>query len=313
MSRIDILMAGPQTPLLDALLAENFNVHRLWEAPDRAAFLAAHAAGIRAVVTNAPVGAGGDLIAALPDLEVISSFGVGLDKIDLEAARRRGIVVASTQGVLTDCVADTGLALLLATARRICEADRFVRAGGWARGKFPLGTALHGKTCGILGLGQIGQAVARRAAGFDMRIAYYDPFPKPELPYARYEDMIDLARAADFLVLTLPGGAETHHVVGTQMLAALGPKGIVVNISRGGVVDTAALIAALEGGVIAGAGLDVFESEPEVPAELKALENVVLTPHLASSTVETREAMARLVLANLEAHFAGRPVLTPVR
>lgn len=314
MSRSDIhvLMAGPQLPELAEPVERDYVVHKLWLAHDRAAFLAERADLIRGIVTNAPVGASAALMAALPRLEIVSSSGVGLDAIDLDAARARGIVVCSTPGVLNECVADTGMALLLAVARRVCEADRFVRAGRWLQGKFPLGTSLGGKTVGILGMGNIGQAVARRAAAFGMRVAYFDPFPKPGLDHAQYADPVSLAQASDFLVLTLPGGPQTERIVGAEVLAALGPAGFVVNIARGSVLDHEALLQALRGRAIAGAALDVFDDEPQVPAALLDFDNVVLTPHIASGTNETRRAMSELAFANLQAHFEGRPVLTRV-
>ena len=310
--KIDVLMVGPQVPALSNLVENAFNVHKLWLAPDQPAFLAAVADKIRGVVTNAPVGADRALIEALPRLEIIASLGVGQDRLDLDCARQHGVIVTTTPGVLDECVADLGLAFILNLARRVCEADRFVRAGRWEQDKFPLATSLGGKTCGILGMGNIGQAVARRAAAFGMSIAYCNRRPNPALPYAYHSDPISLARAADFLVLALPGGPQTHHVVDEKMLAALGPRGYLVNIARGSVVDHTALIAALESGGIAGAALDVFEDEPRVPAALLAFENVVLTPHIASATNETRNAMSELVFANLQAHFAGLPVPTPV-
>jgi hydroxypyruvate reductase len=309
---IHILMAGPQLPSLAEPVAQAFTVHKLWLAGDRAAWLAEFGPRIRAIVTNAPVGASAELIAALPALEIISSSGVGLDAIDLPAARARGIVVTNTPGVLNECVADTGLMLMLAVARRLGEAERFVRAGQWPGAKFPLGSSLGGKVCGIVGMGNIGRAVARRAQACGMRIAYFNPSPRPDLAWPHHTDLAALAREADFLVLTLPGGPATRHIVDAALLRALGPAGFLINIARGSVVDQDALVAALQAGTIAGAGLDVFEHEPQVPAELLAMDNVVLTPHLASGTHETRNAMSALALANLQAHFSGQPVLTPV-
>lgn len=310
--RIDILMAGPQLSSLADAVERDYTVHKLWLAADREAFLAERAQVIRGIVTNAPVGASAGLIAALPKLEIISSSGVGLDAIDLAAARQRGVVVANTPGVLNECVADTALMLMLAVARRLGEAERFVRAGKWPTARFPLGTSLGGKTCGILGMGNIGRAVARRAEAFGMKVAYHNPSPKPGLAWTSYADAESLARDADFLVLTLPGGPQTLRVVNDRLLDALGPSGFLINIARGSVVDQAALVQALRTGRIAGAGLDVFDGEPQVPAELMTLDNVVLTPHIASATNETRAAMSALAFANLHAHFTGQPVLTPV-
>ena len=291
-----------------------FTAFRLWEADDEAAFLAEQGAAIDILVTsgNAVMGAPTALIAALPNLKAICSNGVGYDSIDTEAARSRGIVVTNTPEVLNDCVADLGMALLLDVARRISEADRFTRAGHWTQGRFPLSSKIGGKVCGIVGLGNIGQAVARRAQAFDMQIHYYNPRSRPDVPYTRHESLVALAHQADFLVLTLPGGAATRHIINTDVLQALGPQGYLINIARGSVVDQQALLAALESGQIAGAGLDVFEQEPQVPDELRQRDNVVITPHIASSTRETMAAMADLVFENMLAFARGEPVLTRV-
>lgn len=311
-SRINVLMVGPQVPAYADALEQAFTVHKLWLASDRQAFLAERASLIRAIATNAPVGADRALIEALPKLEIVSSLGVGLDAIDLVAAKEHRVIVTNTPGVLDDCVADAGMMLLLAIARRLGEAERFVRAGKWPAAKFTLATSLKGKTCGVLGMGNIGKAFAERAQAFGMRIAYSTPNPKADLPYAYIADPLELARQSDFLVLALPGGKQTRRIVDARMLDALGPQGYLINIARGSVVDEAALIAALQAGRIAGAGLDVFADEPNVPTALLAMENVVLTPHLASATHETRQAMSDLAFANLEAHFSGKPVITPV-
>lgn len=310
-AKIQVLMAGPQLPSLANPVEQQYTTHKLWLAEDRAAFLAEHGPHIRAIVTNAPVGANAELMAALPNLEVICSSGVGLDAIDLKEAQKRGVSVTHTPAVLNECVADTGLALMLALVRRICEADRFVRAGEWPKQRFPLARSLAGKTCGILGLGGIGLAVAKRAEAFGMKIAYSNRRPRTDLNYDFYSTPVALAQAADVLILTLPGGPETHHVVNAELLEALGPQGYLVNIARDSVVDEQALICALQEGKIAGAALDVFEEEPKVPEALFKLDNVVLTPHLASGTEETRNAMSALTFANLEAHFAGKPLLSP--
>jgi len=310
--KIHVLMAGPQLPSLADPVEQAFQVHKLWLADDPKAFLAAQGEKIRAIVTNAVVGANAELIGALPKLEIICSSGVGLDAIDLDAARQRGIAVTHTPAVLNECVADTGMALLLALVRRICEADRFVRAGQWTENRFPLARSLAGKTCGILGLGSIGLALAKRAEAFGMKIAYSNRRRRTDLAYDFYDNAFDLAKAADVLVLALPGGADTRHLVDARLLKALGPQGYLVNIARGSVVDQEALVAALQQGQIAGAALDVFEREPLVPEALFRMENVVLTPHIASATQETRNAMSALTFANLEAHFAGQPLLSPV-
>lgn len=301
-------------PQLIENIEQSFTAFRLWEAEDEAAFLAEQGTEIDILVTsgNAVMGAPAALIAALPNLKAICSNGVGYDSIDTEAARSRGIVVTNTPEVLNDCVADLGMALLLDVARRISEADRFTRAGHWAQGRFPLSSKIGGKVCGIVGLGNIGQAVARRAQAFDMQIHYYNPRSRPDVPYTRHESLVDLAQRADFLVLTLPGGAATRHIINADVLQALGPQGYLINIARGSVVDQQALVAALETGRIAGAGLDVFEQEPQVPDALRQRDNVVITPHIASSTRETMAAMADLVFENMLAFSRGEPVLTRV-
>lgn len=301
-------------PQLIENIEKTFTAFRLWEAEDEAAFLAEQGADIDMLVTsgNAVMGAPAALIAALPNLKAICSNGVGYDSIDTEAARSRGIVVTNTPEVLNDCVADLGMALLLDVARRISEADRFTRAGHWSQGRFPLSSKIGGKVCGIVGLGNIGQAVARRAQAFDMAIHYYNPRSRPDVPYTRHESLVALAQQADFLVLTLPGGAATRHIINAEVLQALGPQGYLINIARGSVVDQQALVDALETGQIAGAGLDVFEQEPQVPDVLRQRDNVVITPHIASSTRETMAAMADLVFDNMLAFARGESVLTRV-
>jgi lactate dehydrogenase-like 2-hydroxyacid dehydrogenase len=248
----------------------------------------------------------------LPRLEIVACNGVGVDAIDLAYTRERGIVVTNTPDVLTEDVADLGVALLLAVFRRICEGDRYVRSGAWLKGGMALARSVRGKRLGIVGMGRIGQAVARRAQAFGMEIAYFGPRPKPELPYQYVAPLVTLAENSDALILTLPGGPATRHLVNQPVIEGLGPEGVLVNIARGSVVDEEALVAALQDGRLGAAGLDVFASEPQVPAALLRMENVVLQPHVGSATVETRGAMGDLVVANLRAHFAGRPPLTPV-
>jgi len=293
-------------------LAEGYRLHPLWEADDIPAFLES-ARGARGLVTTGSIGADAALIEALPNLEIIANFGVGVDKVEFDAVNGRGIVVTVTAGVLTDAVADLALALWLAVLRRVAEADRFVRAGRWPEGPFGSGRGARGRTAGILGLGQIGRAVAQRLAGFGVEIAYSDLAAVPDLPYRFMADPVALAGESDFLIVCAAGGPGTAKLVNADVLSALGPEGILVNVARGSIVDEPALIAALEAGRIAGAGLDVFADEPNVPQALMAMDTVVLMPHQASNTVETRIAMGENVLANLDAHFAGRPVPTPYR
>jgi lactate dehydrogenase-like 2-hydroxyacid dehydrogenase len=307
-----ILTNGRLMPRLEEGLAKAYDVHPLWREPDPTAFLRAHGGEFTGLVTSAQYGASRALLEALPALRVIASFGVGLECLDLETARRRGIAVSTTPDVLTDCVADLAMGMLIAACRGIAAGDRFVRRGAWLAGRFPLATRVSGKRLGIVGLGRIGRAVARRAAGFDLEVRYHGRRPAPDVPHAFEPSVVSLARWADALVLTCAGGPETRHLVSAEVLDALGPRGFLVNVARGSVVDEAALIQALAAGRIAGAALDVFEDEPKVPPALLALENVVLLPHVGSGTEETRGAMADLVLENLRAFFAEGRVVTPV-
>jgi lactate dehydrogenase-like 2-hydroxyacid dehydrogenase len=268
------------------------------------------AAEVEALIAAAPISAA--LIAALPRLRLIAAYGVGVDKIDLGAARARGIAVTNSPGPTDGCVADMAFALLLAAARGVVAGDRFVRAGKWRDGLFPLLPRIHHRRMGILGLGRIGREIARRVAGFDMPVSYHNRRRVADVDYAYKDSVVALAADADVLMVACPGGAATRHLVDAAVLRALGPRGILVNIARGSIVDEAALIAALEGGVIAAAGLDVFDHEPEVPARLIALDNVVLTPHRGGGTIETWQECADLVIANLRAHYRGERLPTPV-
>jgi len=306
-----ILQAGSLSPYFDSALEQAFEVYPLWRQGDPVGYLARNGHAIEGLVTSAQVGAPSGLIEALPALKVISSRGIGFDKIDLDLARRRGIQVSGTPGVLTDCVADLAFGLLIDAARGISASDRFVRAGRWTAGSFPLTTHVSGKRLGIAGLGEIGRAVAKRAAGFSMEVRYTNRKPAEGVPFAFEPVLEELARWADFLVVAVPGGPSTHHLVSPAVLAALGPGGFLINISRGTVVDQEALIRALADGAIAGAGLDVFDGEPDVPGELLRRDDVVLTPHVGSGTKETRKEMEDLVLTNLEAFFRDGKVLTP--
>ncbi len=265
---------------------------------------------IEALIAAAPISA--DLIATLPRLRLIAAYGVGVDKIDLAAARARGIAVTNTPGPTDGCVADMAFALLLAAARGVVSGDRFVRAGKWPEAQFPLLPRIHHRRMGIIGLGRIGREIARRAAGFDMPVSYHNRRPLTDVDYAFSESPAALAKDVDILMIACPGGEATRHLVDANVLRALGPRGILVNIARGSVIDEAALIDALENGTIAAAGLDVFDHEPEVPARLIALDNVVLTPHRAGGTIETWQECADMVVANLRAHYTGARLPTPV-
>jgi lactate dehydrogenase-like 2-hydroxyacid dehydrogenase len=293
-------------------LSRRFTLHLLYEAPDRAAFLAQHGPAIRAIATKGELGADAALMDACPGARIIACYGVGVDAIDLAAARARGIAVTNTPGVLTEEVADMAFALLLAAARAIPEGDAHVRSGAWARqGPMRLTTRVWGKRLGIVGLGRIGQAIARRAEGFGMSIAYSGRTRK-DVPYAFHPTPADLAPHVEILVVSAAGGAATAGLVDRRAIEALPPGALFVNVSRGSVVDEAALIAALQSGRIAAAGLDVFRNEPAIDPVFATLPNVVLSPHQASATVETRKAMGALMRENLEAHLDGRPLPTPV-
>lgn len=266
---------------------------------------------VRAMVVPGGYAVPEAMIAELPGLEIISVFGVGYDGVPLPACQARGIRVTNTPDVLTDDVADIAVALVLMTSRRLGEAERHVRGGQWPLGAFPLAHALRGKTAGILGLGRIGKAIARRLEAFGMKIAYHGRRPQP-VTFSFCPSLGELAQVSDFLIVACPGGPGTRHLIDAEVLADLGPKGTLINIARGSVVNEQALTGALESGGIRSAGLDVFENEPQVPERLLACPQVVVLPHLGSATHETRRAMAQLVIDNLAAHFAGQPLLTPV-
>ena len=295
---------------MEALQAA-FTVHDRTHESDPAAF-AKIAPSIRAISGAGESKVPASLMDQLPGLEMISVFGVGYDGYDIPAARARGVPVTNTPDVLTDEVADMGLGLMLSIARRIPQADRYVRAGKWPSGPMPLARKMSGARLGIVGLGRIGQAIATRAEGFSMSIAYTTRTARSDMPYRYFPSVLALAAEVDFLMVITPGGAATKGLISTEVLKALGPQGYLINVARGSVVDQTALIKALQDGVIAGAALDVFEDEPNVPEALRAMDNVVLTPHIASATWQTRHAMADLAFGNLQAHFAGKPLLTPV-
>lgn len=291
-------------------LEQSFDVIRLRK-PDPERVLQENAQKIQAITTFlTPVSR--SLIEALPNLEIIAVGAVGIDHIDCIAAEKREVAVTNTPDVLTDDTADVAMLLLLNVARRAVEGDAYVRAGLWKSGPLSLGNSLGGKTVGIVGLGRIGKAVAHRAAAFGMRVAYHGPSEKPEQPYSYYADLEDMARDCDFLVLTCPGGSKTEGIVNYKVLEALGPQGFLINVARGTVVNEEDLLVALQNKTIAGAGLDVFINEPHVPEALIRMDNVVLTPHIGSATIETRRKMGEIVVENLLAHFDGRPLLTQV-
>jgi len=314
-SKPTIIQVGPLSAAGDIRLLEHFEV--LVPTPSALAgpdpFWSGPAQGVTAAVTTAPVGLSEALMARMPSLKAIACRGIGTDKIDLQAAERRGIQVSTTPDVLTDCVADLAMALLLDVTRGLSAADRFVRTGQWAKGPFSLTTRVSGKRLGILGLGQIGTAIARRAEAFGMDIRYHNRRPLASVRYVYSETPQALAAWADILMVAVSGGSETQGLVSDTVLEALGPQGFLVNIARGSVIDEPALIRRLELGQLAGAGLDVFVNEPHVPASLMALDRVVLLPHVGSGTVETRRAMEDLVIENLQGFFKTGRLKTPVQ
>ena len=308
---LEILSVANLPPSLLEPLQAKYLVHPRLHETDPAAFVKV-APRIRAIQASGESKVSAELIAQLPALEVISVMGVGYDGIDVAAAKARNVVVTHTPDVLNDDVADLAIALMLAWSRQIARADRFVRAGEWANGALPLGRKMSGARLGIVGMGRIGQAIAQRALAFGMTIAYTARSAKPELPHTYYSSPVALAAVSDYLVLITPGGAATRKLIDAEVLRALGPKGCVVNVARGSVIDESALIEALKAGTIAGAALDVFESEPNVPQALREMDNVVMTPHIGSATAQTRRAMADLAFQNLDARLGGKPVPTPV-
>jgi lactate dehydrogenase-like 2-hydroxyacid dehydrogenase len=311
--RTHILMLAPMPASVIAALEERFILHRLWEHADPDAFLAEIGPSVRGMAASTFAGViDATWFDRSPALEIVASFGVGYDKVDATTAATRGIIVTNTAGVLDEEVADLAVGLLLATLRQIPQADRFVREGHWPAGPFPLSPTLRGRRVGILGLGAIGKAVARRLEAFGVPIGYHGRSRQEGVDYIYHTTPAALAEASDVLLAIVPGGSATRHLVDAAVLAALGPDGVLVNVSRGSVVDEAALIAALQAGTIGGAGLDVFEDEPNVPEALFAMANVVLLPHIGSASHATREAMGRLVVDNLVAWFDGAPAMTSV-
>lgn len=310
-SKPDLLTVARLAPFLMEPLQRAFTVHDRLHEQDPAAFERI-APRIRAICGSGESKVGAELMARLPALEIVSIMGVGYDGVDVTAAKARGVMVAHTPDVLNDDVADLALALMLNIARRIPQAERHVRDGQWPAGPMPLASKMSGARLGLVGMGRIGQAIALRALAFGMPIAYTARSAKPGLPYAFHATPQALAAASDFLVVITPGGAATRKLIDAGVLRALGPNGYLINVARGSVVDEAALIEALKQGTIAGAALDVFENEPNVPAALRALDNVVLVPHIGSATTQTRHAMAARAFDNLQAHFAGQPLPSAV-
>lgn len=292
-------------------LDKNFRCHHAWQAPDQAKLIAEAGPKVRGMACGGHGPVGPALLDKLPKLEIVSAFGVGYDGVDVNACKARKVRVTNTPDVLTSDVADLAVALMIATMRRLVEGDRFVRSGQWLKGAQALTEKVGGKTVGIVGMGRIGQAIAKRCAACETTVVYHGP-RKKAVPYRYYPDLAAMAKDCHVLIIACPGGEATKNLVNAKVIEALGRKGYLVNISRGSVVEEPALVKALVEGKLAGAGLDVFADEPKVPEALFRLDNVVLEPHVGSATTETRKAMADLVVNNLVEHFAGRKLLTPV-
>jgi lactate dehydrogenase-like 2-hydroxyacid dehydrogenase len=314
MDKPPILQIGPYPQWDQEPLDAAFQVHRYFEATDKAKLLAEIGPSIKAVATRGELGANRAMIEACPNLELISVYGVGFDAVDLQACRERGIRVTNTPDVLTNDVADLGIAMMLCQSRGMLGAETWVRDGSWAeKGLYPLKRRVWGRRAGVLGLGRIGFEVAKRLKGFDMQIAYSDVEAKSYASDMRFvADPVELARQSEFLFVTLAASAVTRHMVGRDVIEALGPEGMLINISRASNIDEEALLQALETGKLGSAALDVFEGEPKLNPRFLELDNVLLQPHHASGTIETRKAMGQLVRDNLAAHFAGQPLPTPV-
>ena len=312
--KIDLLIYGPSKPIVDNGFSDQFVLHSFETTADLERLTPAVAEKIRgAAVTYNSVRGDSKTLARFPKLEIVSSFGVGYDHIDANYAREHNIVVTNTPDVLTEEVADVAMGLLIATLREFVNADRYLRSGHWLTQNFPLSAgSLRDRTVGMVGMGRIGQAIARRLEASRVPVVYHSRKPADGVSYKHYPDLLEMAKAVDTLVVIVPGGPGTAKMVNADVMKALGPRGVIVNVARGSVVDEQALIAALKSGGILAAGLDVFEKEPNVPDELRSMQNVVLLPHIGSASVVTRNAMDQLVVDNLKVWFAGKPPLTPV-
>lgn len=307
----DLIMMSKMRPVVMEAIAKSFTILPYWEASDKAAFLAANA-HVRFMATNGHTGCDAATMAALPALELISSFGVGTDGIDLKAAQEHGIHVTNTPDVLNDAVAELAIGLMLSLCRRIVDADRFTRDGKWLEAGYPLTGELTGATVGILGLGRIGKEIATRAQAFKMQVVYHGRTKQPFTPYRYYDDLEEMAAACDWIIGVVPDSPATRGMVNRAVLTALGPKGGIVNVGRGTLIDEAAMLELLQNGGLGGAGLDVFVEEPKMSPEFWSLPNVVLSPHQASATDKTRNAMGDLVVRNLTRAQAGLPLISPV-
>jgi lactate dehydrogenase-like 2-hydroxyacid dehydrogenase len=310
--KIELLQTGPVPPFVEEQLDQLFFVRKLHKAADREAFLGEVSPNVRAIVSFGALPITGSLMQKMPKLEIVGNFGVGYDSVDAKWAGEHGIVVTNTPGVLDEEVADTTIGLLINTVRQLPQSERYLRAGKWLEKPFPLSPTLRDRKIGIVGMGRIGQAIARRIQAMGLPIAYHSRRPAAGVAYRHYSNLVDMARAVDVLIAIVPGGAATKNMINREVLEALGPNGVLINVARGSVVDEQALIEALRAKKILSAGLDVFADEPRVPKELIEMENVVLLPHVGSASVETRRAMGQLVVDNLQSWAAGKGPLTPV-
>jgi lactate dehydrogenase-like 2-hydroxyacid dehydrogenase len=312
--KIDLLIYGPSKPIVDNGFSDQFVLHSFETKHDLERLNPAVAQKIRgAAVTYNTVRGDSTTLSLFPKLEIVSTFGVGYDHIDANYARDRNIVVTNTPDVLTEEVADIAMGLLIATLREFIKADRYLRSGLWTTQSFPLSVgSLRDRKVGMVGMGRIGQAIGRRLEASQVPVVYHSRNPAPGVSYRHYPDLTEMAKAVDTLVVIVPGGPATAKMVNADVMKALGPRGVIINVARGSVVDEPALISALKSGTILAAGLDVFANEPTVPEELRTMQNVVLLPHICSASVVTRNAMDQLVVDNLKAWFAGKPPLTPV-
>jgi lactate dehydrogenase-like 2-hydroxyacid dehydrogenase len=312
--KIDLLIYGPNKPIVEHGFSDQFVLHSFETKHDLERLNPAVAGKIRgAAVTYNSVRGDKATLSLFPKLEIVASFGVGYDHIDAEYAREHNIVVTNTPDVLTEEVADIAMGLLIATLREFVKADRYLRSGLWRTQNFPLSVgSLRDRKVGMVGMGRIGQAIGRRLDAARVPVVYHSRNPAAGVSYKHYPDLIEMAKAVDTLVIIIPGGPATAKLINADVLKTLGPRGVVINVARGSVVDEPALIAALKSGTILAAGLDVFANEPNVPDELRAMQNVVLLPHIGSASVVTRNAMDQLVVDNLKVWFAGKPALTPV-
>lgn len=312
MTKPDLLMTGPMMQMIQDQLAQRFTLHKLWLAEDKEAMLRQLAPSVSAIASGSHVPCDPALMGRFPGLKIVSSFGVGYDHVDAAWAGKNGIVVTNTPDVLNEEVADTALGLLLCAVRQFPQTDRYLRAGKWLEKPYPLTGTLRDRKVGILGLGRIGKAIAKRLDAFGVPVVYHGRTEQKDVAYRYYPSLVEMAKDVNVLLIVAPGGASTHRIVNAEVLKALGPDGILINVGRGSVVDEPALVEALKAKTILSAGLDVFEDEPRVPAELIGMDHVVLFPHVGSASVHTRNAMAQLVVDNLVSFADGKGPLTPV-